>query len=262
MNTVMYGAKHKKEKIRIVLSLIVLALGMTACGKEETNVSADATIEDETIETGERFSYRNEPETQSVISGTLVRDEATGENEAGAEYERENERENAVSEAGEYTAILSEPEASKLGFDEGYENVENEDTVVDVESEVKQIRTWYYETQDKLDSLLAGECAPNLDAYYENGYPVKMVAKKGYQDWDVSREYYYHDRNLYFVFAYGHNGEYRIYIKDGIVIRTIAPDGAVSDYGDIIPDDVREVVDRILEESKQEAFEDLFNCGA
>lgn len=133
---------------------------------------------------------------------------------------------------------------------------------VDVEAEVEQIRTWYYDTQNRLDSLLYAMYAPNLEGYFEGGYPVKMVAKSGYNGWNVTREYYYHDQKLYFIFAYGESGEYRIYVKGGVVIRTIAPDGTITDMGDDMPADVKEVVDKVLEEAEREAFQDLINCGA
>lgn len=132
--------------------------------------------------------------------------------------------------------------------------------IEDLDANIEQIRTWYYDTQNRLDSLLYASYDPNLDCYFDGAYPVKVVAKKGYNDWNVTREYYYHDQKLYFIFVYGDIGEYRFYVKDGVLIRSISPDGNTVDIGYGAPQEVWDISNRAFEEEKN--FPLMINCGA
>ncbi len=130
----------------------------------------------------------------------------------------------------------------------------------DIDISVEQIRIWYYDTQDRLDSLLYASYDTNLDCYFDGGCPAKVVAKSGYNGWNVSREYYYHDQELYFVFVYGDIGEYRFYVKNGVLIRSISPDGNITDMGNEVSQDVLNIWERI--KTEEESFPLMVNCGA
>lgn len=131
---------------------------------------------------------------------------------------------------------------------------------VDVDKEVKKIRTWYYDTQYGLDKLVYSSYDTNLYCYFDGGYPAKVVAKSGYNGWNATREYYYHDNKLYFIFIYGEMGEYRYYIKDDKVIRSITPDGKVVDIGNSMKQDAWKLVDRAFDEI--DTLPSMVNCGA
>lgn len=103
---------------------------------------------------------------------------------------------------------------------------------VDVESEVATIRDYYYTTQNNLGNYMLEE-HQNLTMYHEAGYPVKIFIKSGYNDWDYTREYFYHDQELYFAFVYNNNEQHRLYFKDGIMIRYIDENGNTFDYGNL-----------------------------
>lgn len=133
------------------------------------------------------------------------------------------------------------------------------DEETDVETSVEQIRKWYYDTQENQDNLLYTSCDTNLECYFDGEYPAKIVAKSGYNNWDAAREYYYHDQKLYFIFVYGDIGEYRFYVEDGMIIRSIAPDGTVVDMGGTVSDDVREVGNKVFDEGN--SLPPIINCG-
>ena len=128
-----------------------------------------------------------------------------------------------------------------------------------IDANVEQIRTWYYDTQERLDSLLYASYDTNLECYFDGAYPAKVVAKSGYNNWNVTREYYYHDQKLYFVFVHGDIGEYRFYIKDGVIIRSIDAEGISVDAGYGASPEIWDISDKFFEE--EEAFPLMINCG-
>ena len=129
---------------------------------------------------------------------------------------------------------------------------------INVESEVEKIRKWYYNTQDNLDSYMQGE-DPNFSFYYEEGFPVKIVVKSGYDGEKYTREYFYKDKELYFAFVYNKSEEYRFYFKDGELIRYIDKNKKTFDYGNL--DSYSTWKNKIQKEAK-EIYPDWVNCGA
>lgn len=127
---------------------------------------------------------------------------------------------------------------------------------VDVEAEVAQIREWFYDTQERQDSLMCCEYTQGT-YYFEYGYAIKGVIPADYDDWGYTREYYYHDRKLYFAFLFAGSEEYRLYFKDGKVIRYIDANGTVYDYGDI--GEGEQLGERVRLES--DALYPGVNCG-
>ena len=129
---------------------------------------------------------------------------------------------------------------------------------MDVDLEVKQIQKYYYTTQNNLGSYMLEE-HQNLTMYHEAGYPVKIFVKSGYNDWDYTREYFYHDQELYFAFVYNNNEQHRLYFKDGIMIRYIDENGNTFDYGNL------EAYSSWENKVKNEAngiYPTMPNCGA
>lgn len=129
---------------------------------------------------------------------------------------------------------------------------------IDVESEVKQIRQWYSDTQNGLDNLMYSQYGDGIEYYFELGYAVKGIISSGYDGWDYTRQYFYKDQKLYFAFVFKGSEEYRVYFKDGKVIRYIDNNSTVFDYGNI--GDGEQLGQKIIAESDKLYPE--FNCGA
>lgn len=111
---------------------------------------------------------------------------------------------------------------------ESIEEVEQEFENLDVEAEVEQIRSWYYSPTESEE---------------------KFVLSKGTDGWNYSREYYFHEGKLYFVFIYNGLEEHRLYFKDDIMIRYIDENKSVYDYGNT--NEFFDWESRALSESKQ-----------
>jgi len=92
-----------------------------------------------------------------------------------------------------------------------------------VEAEIEQIKDWYYN--------------PTSD--------VKKVSKSG--GYDLNREYYYHDGQLFFVFMFNDSESHRIYYNNGDVIRYIDTEKNTYDFYDYagnvpVPANILEIV--------------------
>lgn len=99
---------------------------------------------------------------------------------------------------------------------------------LDVEAEVEQIRSWYYSPTDSEE---------------------KFILSKGTDGWNYSREYYFHEGVLYFVFVFNGTEEHRLYFKDGVMIRYIDENKNIYDYGNT--SDFYDWESKVLSESKQ-----------
>ena len=132
--------------------------------------------------------------------------------------------------------------------------------LVDIDAEVEQIRDWYYDTQNNIDNLLYSGYPDNIDCYFDGAYPAKVIVPAGYNNSNYTREYFYHDQKLYFVFAYNSSGdEHRIYVKDGNVIRHINGETTV-DRGYGMSPEMLSMQELVLSESN-ELFPTMINCG-
>lgn len=100
----------------------------------------------------------------------------------------------------------------------------------DVEAEVKQIRAWYYATQED-----PGTFTHNSEVlrYTKNNATTKFSVPASYNGWAYDRWYFYHDDKLYFAFVFKGEEEYRLYFKDDALIRYIDNNGVTYDYGNI-----------------------------
>ncbi len=112
----------------------------------------------------------------------------------------------------------------------------------DVEAEVKQIREWYYATQEN-----PGTHTPNSEIlrYTKNGKTTKFSAPMSYNGWDRERWYFYHDGKLYFAFVFKGTDEQRLYFRDDVLIRYIDNSGTTYDY----PKASCEIEDRVKNEA-------------
>ena len=109
----------------------------------------------------------------------------------------------------------------------------------DVEAEVKQIRAWYYATQEDPGSFTHNS---EVLRYKKNNVTTKFSVPASYNNWNYDRWYFYNDDKLYFAFVFKGKEEYRLYFKDDTLIRYIDNNGVTYNYGDIncpIEDKVR-----------------------
>lgn len=84
--------------------------------------------------------------------------------------------------------------------------------------------------------------------YFDEDTPVRIVFQ-GNENLAYSREYYYDERKLYFVFCYQGSEEYRFYFDDDILIRYINADKEIFDLGNSDMKVYNERWDFILEEA-------------
>lgn len=130
----------------------------------------------------------------------------------------------------------------------GMEEETNPVEQVDVEAAVKEIRELYYGVQNNLGSFEQQDGGGGTTRYLDKeGNIVKISVGKGaYDPSDLSEkyaaEYFYeitdHGYRPRFVFVYGQNEEYRIYLtKGGNCVRYIDDKGTIYDYENPISQD-------------------------
>ncbi len=125
-----------------------------------------------------------------------------------------------------------------------------DNTGYDLEAEIEQIQTWYYDTQSKLEVFTLVPQNEYVDFVYDGTKLVKIAVKGGFDGWDMAREYYFHEGQLYFMFAYNDMGEHRIYVKDNILLRYIDIEGISYDIGYGMPPEAWEVSEKGFEEAE------------
>lgn len=113
-------------------------------------------------------------------------------------------------------------------------SMESEKPILDivVADEVNQIRAWYNEIQNNLDSYMIATAPNNMINYYRGTELLRMDAAKGYDNWDYTRQYYFRNGNLYFAFVFNGSEEHRLYFKEDQLIRYIDENKNTYDYGD------------------------------
>lgn len=84
--------------------------------------------------------------------------------------------------------------------------------IEDIETEIQQIKEWYYNPTDS-ETVVTQSIWMNEEEY--------------------TGKYYYHDGQLFFVFAFRGSEEYRFYYKNDILIRYIDPNQKTYDLGDL-----------------------------
>lgn len=142
------------------------------------------------------------------------------------------------SAASAGSSEASSKTSSKAGSDTS-SKIESKAADYDVDAEVKQIRAWYYATQED-----PGTHTENSEVlrYTKDGATTKFSAPASYNGWIYERWYFYNDDKLYFAFVFKGTEEYRLYFKDDVLIRYIDNNGITYDYGKIscpIEDKVR-----------------------
>lgn len=228
-----------KNLLSRIIILSVLCVFLMGCGQNHANSEKESQMQSE-------INTETEVSTESEIN-TEIEVETEIETEILSEIEEESETEvETQTEMEPETEIDSDTEESEM---------------FDVEVEVAQIRKWYYATQEKLDELLRAGHADGVDAYYDGAYAAKVVIPKGYQGDSASKECFFHDKQLYFIYAVDNGNEYRFYFKDGTLIRYIGPDKKTYDYGHDFLNEVKERVDYLYKEAT-ELESTMVNCGA
>ncbi|MCH5259361.1 MAG: hypothetical protein J1F18_06400 [Lachnospiraceae bacterium] len=132
-------------------------------------------------------------------------------------YERAKSTDHVV--AGESTSADAEP-------------VEKPVLDIVVEDEVTQIRAWYNETQNNLDSYASFSASDGGVVCYKDQELSRLDAGKGFDDWNYTRRYYFRNGSLYFAFVFDGNEEHRLYFKEDQLIRYIDEKKNTYDYGD------------------------------
>lgn len=125
--------------------------------------------------------------------------------------------------------IVTESESTRDGAED-----ESEKPVLDivVEDEVTQIRAWYNETQNNLDSYASFSASDGDVVCYKDQELSRLDAGKGFDDWNYTRRYYFRNGSLYFAFVFDGKEEHRLYFKEDQLIRYIDEKKNTYDYGD------------------------------
>ena len=147
---------------------------------------------------------------------------------------------------------------------EAEENSISDSNTADITADIDQIREWYNETQNNLDTYMqGGEYADGfsevIDSYYAEGFPIKMIVNKGQNGWNKTRWYFYHDKKLYFAFVFDGKDEERYYFKNDEMIRYI--DNLKNTYDLESATEFQDKADKVLEEAYI-IYPEMVNCGA
>jgi len=125
-------------------------------------------------------------------------------------------------------ANMNKPKAEcdiENGSSEDVNNEFSEKIIVDVETEVKNIKTKYYSFQDKKGSPINYELNSQIKIYYDSNSRMLIQIQNGCDGINYSREYYFDENGkLYFAFIFNKRIENRLYFKDDILIRYINED--------------------------------------
>ena len=100
--------------------------------------------------------------------------------------------------------------------------------VKDVENKVLTIRSWYNNTQSKLETLSTVEVAEGRKEYYDNAKRVRVDLQADDKN-TYTRFYYFKDDKLYFVFAFDGTKENRLYFDNEVLFRWIDENGKIHD---------------------------------
>lgn len=100
--------------------------------------------------------------------------------------------------------------------------------VKDVENKVLTIRSWYNNTQSKLETLSTVEVAEGIIEYYDNAKRVRVDLLADDKN-NYTRFYYFKDDKLYFVFAFDGAKENRLYFDDDVLFRWIDENRKIHD---------------------------------
>lgn len=155
-------------------------------------------------------------------------------------YERyKNDEEERLFE-GNYVGqnTLSEENLNSVIQSKGNKHEENEakdkvgsivrTDVKDVENKVLTIRSWYNNTQSKLETLSTVEVAEGRKEYYDNAKRVRVDLQADDKN-TYTRFYYFKDDKLYFVFAFDGTKENRLYFDNEVLFRWIDENGKIHD---------------------------------
>lgn len=164
----------------------------------------------------------SEPDTEQMIF------EKTGVSEsssAAIAFSAEDTENVYITEEESVISTEVRQESTDSTYDGDKETVSTTESF-NVDDAVAQIQDWYYNPSDSETSA---------------------VVAGGTGGWSYSREYYFHNGNLYFAFVFDGTEEHRLYFKDNQMIRYIDEYGNVFDYGNL--DEYSDWEKRVLEEA-------------
>lgn len=109
------------------------------------------------------------------------------------------------------------------------EPVVYEDWDLDIGEECKWVKSMCNDYDNNLGHYKKVTLADgDIIAYVQNGTPVKIIVKKGYNGWNYNREYYGVD--AFYTKIYDDTGTRELYYSGGRLCRLIDEKGAVHDY--------------------------------
>lgn len=227
--------KYRKKMIVFGLIAVVLAAAVFIVNQKKNR----SLIEQKELEPAweEDRNVRRERKEREKFNDTDPNPtEEPEEGDAPASYVPSDsiQREANESKAGERETAASETAANETAASESLE-------AIDIGAEIKEIRDLYYGIQNNLDQYQKEDGGSDTIRYLDqDGNIVKITAKKGaYTSFRPSEiyaaEYFYEisDQKYCprFVFIYGNNEEYRIYLtKNGDCVRYIDAVGEVHNY--------------------------------
>lgn len=115
-----------------------------------------------------------------------------------------------------------------------YDNVQdNNNIIIDVETEVKNIKSKYYYFQQNKAAAINYKLDSQIQIYYISNGSMSINIAKGYNNTNYSRIYYFDENGcLYFSFIFNKSKENRLYFYDDILIRYIDEDKKIYDIND------------------------------
>ena len=151
------------------------------------------------------------------------------ENEEGTENIEENTIEKSMENSTENLFMDAVDNTENINYSSNIE-VQDEKSIemIDVESEVKRIRSDYNSAQNQKSDPLQHPLNKDIKLYYIEDNLASIEIINGYNDINYSRIYYFDkDGKLYFAFVFDKKKENRLYFKDDILIRYIDENGEI-----------------------------------
>lgn len=106
-------------------------------------------------------------------------------------------------------------------------------TIINVEDEVKRIRSYYNGVQEQKGESQQHPIDKRVRVYYISNEVVSIEVISGYKDIDYSRIYYFDEGGeLCFAFVFDKEKENRLYFKNDILLRYIDESSEVYDLYD------------------------------
>lgn len=213
----------------IVVGILILALVAAGIWMIVDSKNADRTVNiEETAMTDEAAEEAPEPESET---DAMSADET--ETEEGAEIP------DAEEDAGNAEAAAEPEETEEVVF---------EPWDIDIDAEMDYIRSWCADTDKTLDYYDYYDFG-DFSCYAQDGTPVKIMVKSGYDGWDYNREYY--GTGKFYMHVYNVSEDYEFCFSDSKLMRYYDEKGNIHDYGEEDWADCVKLSERAAEEHSE-----------